>query len=34
MIQKTYPAIFVTSQVATEGNHTPAWTAIPIPPQK
>jgi hypothetical protein len=33
-IDKTYPAIYVTSQVATEGNHTPAWTLIPIPPQK
>ena len=29
-IDQTYPAVYVTSEVASEGNHTPAWTTIPI----
>ncbi|MFO0568619.1 MAG: hypothetical protein U0263_23355 [Polyangiaceae bacterium] len=33
-IEKTYPAIYVTAQVAEENNHTPAWDVFQVkPPQ-
>ncbi|WP_170229097.1 hypothetical protein [Polyangium fumosum] len=34
VIEKTYPALYVTSQVPEENNHTPAWDVFQIePPQ-
>lgn len=34
VIEKTYPALYVTSQVPAENNHTPAWDVFQIePPQ-
>src|SRR5262249_49147834 len=30
VVDSTYPAIYVTSQIAEEGNHTPAWTSFQI----
>jgi hypothetical protein len=33
-IEKTYPALYVTAQVAEENNHTPAWDKFQVkPPQ-
>lgn len=33
-IEKTYPALYVTAQVAAENNHTPAWDVFQVkPPQ-
>jgi hypothetical protein len=33
-IEATYPALYVTSQVAQENNHTPAWDVFQIQPPK
>ena len=30
IVEATYPAIYVTSQIEGEGNHTPAWTALDV----
>jgi hypothetical protein len=32
VIDRTYPALYVTSQVADENNHTPAWDVFQIQP--
>jgi hypothetical protein len=33
-VEKTYPALYVTAQVAEENNHTPAWDVFQVkPPQ-
>ncbi|WP_438028198.1 TolB family protein [Sorangium sp. So ce233] len=34
MIDKTYPALYVTSQVPEENNHTPAWDVFQIEPPR
>jgi len=34
VIDATYPAVYVTSQVAQENNHTPAWDVFQIKPPK
>ena len=32
-VAKDYPAIYVTSQIANQNNHTPAWDNFQIPLQ-
>jgi hypothetical protein len=32
-IEKTYPALYVTAQIAEENNHTPAWDFFQVTPK-
>jgi hypothetical protein len=31
-IERAYPALYVTSQIADEANHTPAWDVFKVKP--